>query len=88
MTDADWSDGGFFLENLGVHPTLVPLDVHHSFKSLLGDWLTTERINVQHDVTEFARYLLSKLQPAAFDKDDVVAEVVTFEWTSYGSKSG
>ena len=66
MLDEDWSDEGFFLKTC-VHPTLVPLDVHHSFKSLLGDWLTTERINVQHDVTEFARYLFSKLQPAAFD---------------------
>ena len=66
MMDEDWSDGGFFLTTC-VHPTLVPLDVHHSFKSLLGDWLTTERINVQHDATEFARYLFSKLQPAAFD---------------------
>ena len=66
MSDEDWSDGGLFLKTC-VHPTLVPLDVHHSFKSLLGDWLTTERINVQHDATEFARYLFSKLQPAVFD---------------------
>ena len=66
MEDSEWRDGGFFLSTC-VHPTLTPLDVHHSFKSLLGGWLTAERINVQQDVTEFARYLFSHLQPAAFD---------------------
>ena len=39
----DWSDGGQFLQNC-VHPTLVPLDVHHSFRNLLG--LTSERVQL------------------------------------------
>ena len=66
MQDDEWSDGGSFLK-VCVHPTLIPLDVHHSFETLLGNLLTPERINVQHDVAEFARYLFSQLQPAAFD---------------------
>ena len=62
----DWSDGGQFLQNC-VHPTLVPLDVHHSFRNLLGKWLTSERVQLQHDIHEFAQYLIAQLQPTMFD---------------------
>ena len=63
---ADWSDGGHFLQTC-VHPTLAPLDVHHSFRNLLGNWLTSERIELQHDIHEFAQYLIAQLQPTMFD---------------------
>ena len=65
-TPADWSDGGFFLRTC-VHPALMPLDVHHSFQKLLGSWLTDDRINRQHDVHEFAQYLISHLRPNIID---------------------
>lgn len=36
MTAAEWGDSGFYLKTC-VQPTLLPLDVHHSF-SFLGSW--------------------------------------------------
>ena len=57
---------GAFLQRCVQH-TLVPLDVHSDFKTLLGNWLNSNRKGIQQDIHEFAEFFMSCLQPVGID---------------------